>query len=401
MDQNLEQAPHLYVDQKKRSRFTIAATVVLSLLLLSLPVGVYLTQQKTTLYPQAASPLKPAPKASLEIATTSKTESAQEKFNIEILVRSDIDEANLVVAMLKFPADYLEVESVNTEQGLVEKKIESNFNNQKGEVSIIGGIPNPGFKTVETTKDSSGHILATIYFKPKKPGSINLYFDSSSAIFRNSDNTNILEKKGDLMLTINETNPILHSSPSAILNNSQEKLKIISPKGGLVYSYFQPMQILWEPKDISKISSIDLFLNGSKLGKISSNIVSGGAFLWNPQNTLVLPYANVENTFQIVVTALDKNGNVATGSTDGPFGIITDNKIVQKIATASARLSFDNLDINGGGALDPEDLSIILSNFGRKILTNPKTDINRDGVVNELDLWMLKKSMLESNIIKE
>jgi hypothetical protein len=52
-----------------------------------------------------------------------------------------------------------------------------------------------------------------------------------------------------------------------------------------------------------------------------------------------------------------------------------------------------NFDVNGDGQINSADVTIVSSNIGRKKLTNPKADINLDGVVDQKDLDLIKSAL--------
>ncbi len=218
-----------------------AHILLLILLLAGIALGVYLVQQKTNLLPKAflpgAQPPEIAPSTSLALIPTLKTQtldgSSQEEnvvqegsVNIfqglssesaepstvrlsyypgeEILVKlyaaSDIDEANLFVAKIKFDKDLLEVQKINYDRTFINNWVEQNYDNSGGTISLVGGVPSPGYKTTP----GNPSLMATIIFKAKKIGSTTISFTDESVIYRNSDNQNILQIKVDSTISITE-----------------------------------------------------------------------------------------------------------------------------------------------------------------------------------------------------
>lgn len=95
-------------------------------------------------------------------------------------------------------------ESPNLQNSFITNWVEQNFDNNAGTVSLVGGVPNPGFQT--TVGDKSA-LMATIVFRPKKVGKGVIGFSDLSAIYRNSDNLNILTIKRDLEIEISRPVP--------------------------------------------------------------------------------------------------------------------------------------------------------------------------------------------------
>lgn len=139
----------------------------------------------------------------LNSKTNESSKSSQIKVNL--LARSDTDPANLFVAKIKFPPDLLEVVELITDQKgepFIQLWADKTFDNSKGTISLIGGIPTPGAKTSSNKPDP---VMATLVFKPKKEGNPVISFEDTSEIFRNTDNINILTVKKSLELNISKT----------------------------------------------------------------------------------------------------------------------------------------------------------------------------------------------------
>lgn len=155
------------------------------------------------------------------------------QIRVSVLIKSDLDSANLFVAKLKFPSNLLQAESIDlrsesTASGFIKNWFISNWalntidnntgDNNTGSVSLVGGVPNPGF---QTQSESSGSAMADVIFKSIAPGEAKITFDNTSAIYRNSDNINILVDKKDITVKILGENaiasiltPTLAPSPS-------------------------------------------------------------------------------------------------------------------------------------------------------------------------------------------
>ena len=144
--------------------------------------------------------------ASFELTGPETSPKVNQEFPIVLRTTSSVDEANLFSAQINFDKEYLEVSRIETGNSFVTQWVSKDFDNNSGLLKIVGGVPNPGFKTPELGSD-----LATIIFKPKKSGSSLLTFSDASAIYRNSDNADILSLKTPLLL---EVSPSATPTPS-------------------------------------------------------------------------------------------------------------------------------------------------------------------------------------------
>lgn len=402
-------APQAPTIRPALSRKSIFSVLGLLILFLGLPLGVYLSISQTNLFSKAAVIAPPAsPQASFSLETPKVSVATGEDFSVTILVRSDIDRANLFVAKVNFPADKLVVETVATgsaqfsssNQNTVQKWVETKVDNQTGQVSLVGGVANPGFKT--DPNNSQKAILTTIIFKAKASGPAALRIDSASAIFRNSDQQNILQTKQGLTVNI-VGNPIpdIDSASSSVSLNSDSNITVLYPNGGENLSYFNPTDIKWTAPGADLVN-IGLILNGEFLGQIASNIANNGQYTWNPQDTLPIGFINPYNTFQIEVSA-DEDGQVISGQSNGPFGINM-SKELDSEATSSAQFLTSSIeeasDLNQDGKLNLTDLSLLFSNYNKQLGGDTKRfDLNQDGGVNDIDLWYLMNFLIKNNVI--
>ncbi len=161
-------------------------------------MGVYLVQQKTNLFPKALLPPSQAPETSFTLETQKVPVVVGEEIAVKLLVRSDIDEANLFVAKIKFPADIVEVTGIKTDKSFIQNWVEQFYDNKTGEISLIGGFPSPGYRS----SIGQESIMAIVTFKARAKGEAKIAFTESSAIYRNTDNLNILNIKRDTSISI-------------------------------------------------------------------------------------------------------------------------------------------------------------------------------------------------------
>ncbi len=131
------------------------------------------------------------PETSLAIEATASA-AVNTSFVAEVKVRTDKQESNLFVSKINFPANLLEVTGVDTTGSFVTSWAEKFYDNATGQISLVGGVPNPGYKTTGTAMTA-----AKITFRVKAGGTANLDLTDQSQIFSNATNTNIIEKTTD------------------------------------------------------------------------------------------------------------------------------------------------------------------------------------------------------------
>ncbi len=391
----MDDLPHLIVDEPKRSKKALAAIIVVSLMILLIPAGVYLISQQTQLVPQAAAPQKSQVlENSLSLSAVSGQAALGGEVGVDILVQADSDSMNLVDTKIKFDPQALKVTKIATTSAskdyFATKWFESSFDNIQGQAVLVGGVPNPGIKT------SPGQTLklATVYFRPQRLGPVSISFEEDSGIYRNSDNINALKKLNNIEVNISEglslgPDKLKEDSASSDTLKPNPIFTLISPKGGEDYSYFKPLTIEWNLKDMDKIKTLTLLVNGEPFGEIASNFTNPSRYEWSPQTTLLLPYITLSNTYEIEVTGVSKKGEEIKIRSEGPFGILAREEIIFTLPGESPE--GENFGIT--------DASLLLSQFDKQ-LDQSRVDLNKDGGVNQLDLWLLRKLLLSKGIIK-
>lgn len=209
-------------------------------LLVAIAISVYLVGQQTNLLPKASffPPPPPPPEVSLSLSpvfenlpdpvpllqseevkqeTQGSPVSVKPNYQVgdyipvALLARSDLEEANLFVAKIKFDKELLEVISIDlpdipvgseapiADLSFVKNWVEQNFDQNEGTISLVGGVPSPGFKT--DSLDYPG-VMTLIIFQAKKEGTAAISFSDASEVLRNSDNQNILQYKDNTQVLI-------------------------------------------------------------------------------------------------------------------------------------------------------------------------------------------------------
>lgn len=314
------------VTKASNKKIFITGGIILAVILIGIG-GFFFIKTKNSSQPVPVTP-NPTP-AAIEgakffLSADPPASSIGAQIKVSILVKSDKDAANLFIAKLKFSNTQLQAKSISlrseaTSSGFIKdwfisNWVENTIDNNTGSVSLVGGVPNPGF---QTPIESSGSAMADVIFEAKAPGDSIISFDDTSAVYRNSDNANILVGKQAVTIKITGEAPI-NITPT-IASSSTE----ISPSVALTPS---------------------------------------------PSPTMMaLP--NISPT------------SVPISSTVSP--------------TPSGPLVGD---VNQDNKVDFQDLSSLLSLWGKTGSEVQKADLNNDGVVNSFDYSRLTKILKDAGI---
>lgn len=248
-----------------------APVLVLLVLLLigGVVLGVYLVKNQTFFTPSASVSGPIYPEVSLELRDAPPPHPVGSNIAVKILIRSDFDAANQFVAKIKFPQNLLNVVSLDTtaeasgsaEVYPVNSWLEEFYDNTTGEISLVGGVPDPGLKTDPNSQTQ--YVMATINFKGMAEGNAYLDFLNESAIYRNSDNVNILVLRRSVTIPITAALQSVSPSPSATpdmdsdydkFTDSQEIFMGTNPKKACP---IDKVDAAWPP-DVNN----DTFING-------------------------------------------------------------------------------------------------------------------------------------------
>lgn len=201
-----------------RSDKGVAQLLIVILLFAGIVLGVYLAGQTQIFKPKASISEPTGPQTALFLQTIGDAKLlVSGTVSIGVYARSDVTEANLFVAKIKFPSDYVSIESIDKKDSFISQWLEEYFDNSSGDLSLIGAVPNPGYKT------NFGEVpvkIATVNFKLLKTGNVTINLTQDSAIYRNLDNTNILAVRGSADINIYDPNqapsepPVVIATPS-------------------------------------------------------------------------------------------------------------------------------------------------------------------------------------------
>ncbi len=182
-----------------------AQILMLLILVAGLGAGLFLVTHPTIFKPKASGgTISYIPETSFHLSEDSNAvHPLGQEFTVTLEVRSDTDAANLFTAKMQFPPQYISVSRIETENSFVKNWVENHYDNSKGSISLIGGVPTPGFGTKIGEPPA---VMARITFMANHPTSTlagnHIVFTPDSAIYRNTDNVNILSTSKDFLFGI-------------------------------------------------------------------------------------------------------------------------------------------------------------------------------------------------------
>lgn len=426
---------------KLNQRGVIAQVLILILLILGAIVGVYLVQNRTNLLPKAGGSAPIGPQTNFELVGINdcplglmcielfrKRPKVGEEFEVKLYARSDLETANLFSAKLNFPNKSLEIVKIKTENSFVKNWVENDYSNEDGTVSLVGGVPNPGFQT-QTGGESA--LMATIIFKGVKEGESTIVFTDSSAIYSNLNNINILTRKEPYTVSVRsgsaddeEGRGILSLDPKAGTYNlgCSFSVDVDVDTGGLdtdgtdVLINYDPTKLTVESIDftnlydkypgnsndpqkgrivISGLSSVEQPVNGKgTLATINFTVKKDAKegetsliFDFDPKDKLKTTDSNIVQRGK-VTDILDSVVNATFNTGTGPCTVVTPSP-------AAGRG-----DGNGDSKIDLSDLSVLLTYFNNMKGYKKEVDLNDDRKVNTIDFSMMRNLLIDKGVIK-
>jgi len=198
-------------------------------------------------------PLTVRAEAFLYLAPLNENFDTGEEIVVSVKVDTGGMPINVVKTTLHFPQDKLAVIDISKDNSIFSLwPEEPKFSNESGEISFLGGAPQPGF----TGKD--GQIIA-IKFKAKERGIAVFSFGESAILASDGKGTNIFSYAKESRYTINKPAPAISSST----HSDQEKW----------YSN-NNLELHWElPSDILEVSFALDKISDTQADKISDGRV--------------------------------------------------------------------------------------------------------------------------------
>lgn len=331
-----------------------------------------------------------------------------ENFKVKIRVKTPTESANTFLAQLQFDNSKLEVVDIKMDDSVgsfITQTDDIFYDNATGEISLLGGLPDPGLTTVL----AAGETMAEITFNTKATGQSEITLLSTSEIISNNSAINILNVGSFLGYIVNVNVPFSPSpspsvAPSVSPSPSPAQACIITAVGWV--SNTNPIQ---------NGSLVTLRVTGS--GDCEGQTL---AFTVGEDDGLIGSDPVVANP----VNATFNNSNIATTSwvaefqQDGFNGFnnppeyfftasLTGNPQTTLTTTAGQNLRVNNLregefingDGNRDGKVDIRDLAVLRKWWGKTGFPQ-EIDIDDNGVLNTFDLGGLRKILEAAGIIK-
>ncbi|MCL5783952.1 MAG: dockerin type I domain-containing protein [Patescibacteria group bacterium] len=340
----------------------------------------------------------PSTSASFSLTSDKSQYTSGELVQVTVAVKSDTDAANLFAAKLKFPADLLQVNKIDlkSDSSFIKNWIEDDFDNSEGTVSLVGGLPNPG---LQTHSGESNTLMAEITFVTKRTGTATISFNSDSAIYRNSDNENILGLKKEVSfqilpsITITPTSgPVPTISPfswqinaEAVCSNGIKPVQ----KTRLFYALWPIGNLVWHNDNFAPGIHNRVISSTDPRNYIYVGLDGEGTGALKPSGTPPNPAISYITFFN------PPTWGARWGRADLPAGIYN----LKFQAPAAWCMSGKLGDINGDGKVDLVDLSTLLSRWNMSV-NGQAVDLNGDGVVNTADYSLMLKVLVDAGIIK-
>lgn len=145
-------------------------------------------------------------------------------FSIEIRTNTGGQNINTVAANLTYDTSVLTPQSVDTTGSFVSIWFENDINESSGEIRLTGSVPSPGV-------NGDNLLFAKINFTAGQAQTTQIQFNTDSAMFRDSDNTNILSQTVGAVVTIDETGvtPTVSNNPTPTGGSTIQPTTFISP----------------------------------------------------------------------------------------------------------------------------------------------------------------------------
>lgn len=266
--------------------------LIVVILLIGLGLGAYLVQRQTSLKSHASVgdsensySLVAYPKGGSAITEPQDSPSISVKpgdqFTVDILVRTPTDEVNLFSAKLKFDKDMIQVADNGLEVGtadpfVLRQKTEAVFSNDNGTISVVGGVPAPGYKSI--LKQSG--LLARMTFKAIKEGKTKIDFLDGSEMYKNSDGSK-LELVIQRGLNVTVSNPVQSGTENQTTEIKYQfgKEKVQDPLPTITdNSFVFPLNISITPEEL--LQKTDKKCYGIAWSIVSPNTSASGKYIY-------------------------------------------------------------------------------------------------------------------------
>lgn len=364
----------------------VVAILLLSSVLSSKGNLTYKSKLFPKLYPKRQSYAFSDPTGAVFSLRTNATNiDVGQEIPVTILVRTDTHKANLFSAQINFDKDKLEVLRIERTDTFITQWIETIFNNNTGRISVIGGFPKPGFTT-----SGSDALMATVVFRTKVDGQALISFDTSSKIYKNSDNANFLTRTNDLTIGILPSatpTPTPAPTPTPTPTPAPTACTLIGARwtasnNPAVEGSIVTLQVISEGNCLSETVSFEVREDDGLLGF--------DPILNQPSNATFNTNGSLSTSW---VAEYQPDG--FGGLNDPPeyyfnATLLSDNTTITSIlpnleVTKLPATGYKKGDINRDTVVDLQDLSIMFSYWFDTTNFPDEADINSDGIINTFD----------------
>lgn len=184
--------------------------------------------------------------ASLSITPASSKISVGNIISVKVAVGTQGKSINNSEAKILFPADLLEVVSINKSSSIFSMWVEDpKFSNIAGTISFNGGLPNPGYV-------GEGGEIVSVAFRAKKSGTASVVFSDSAVRENNGLGTDILTTKQLASIqidaaqneipTVNTTTNNLPLKPQ-VISSTHSQQDAWYPSTSATFSWMMPSDI--------------------------------------------------------------------------------------------------------------------------------------------------------------
>lgn len=308
------------------------------------------------------------------------------------------EEANLFSARLSFDPLLLEVVNIDTGSSFISagQWVSNNFDNTTGEINLIGGVPNPGYKnTVATT-------MATIAFRGKAAGSAQVNFGANSAIYRNVDNVDILATPTGATINITgvtaSPSPSPSVAPSVVPSASPSVAPSASPSPSPALCSISQANWVTPTNPVTQGKVVGLSVTGTSncAGQSVSFKVFEDDGVWGTDTVKNIPPTTKFNTSNVATSnwlaEYQTDPSLIANNIPEYFfiaqlssGITAKSLDPELQVTELGAGAFLTGDADHSGKVDERDLSILLTNWNKISDFIDELDLNVDGVVNSID----------------
>lgn len=356
--------------------------------------------------------------ATLSLSTTSPNVEPGQEIPVAITTRTDTHKANLFSAKLNFDATKLEVVRVDNTGTFITKWVEEIYDNTTGKVSIVGGVPKPGFST-----SGADATVTTVVLRTKDIGSTTVSFDPTSAIYRNTDNVNFLSGTTNLTVTVEipptptptgapTATPTPIEVPTATPTPLPTETPIPTPTPTTCSLTGGSWVSTLNPTNEGSIVTLVVSSAGPCTGKqVSFEVREDDGLLGSDPvttNPSAATFTSPDSVSTSWVAEYQPDGfegindppeyYFITAISDGSSSITSGAPQLQ--VNKSATTIYKKGDANRNGVVDLQDLSILLSYWFDTANFPDEVDINNDGIINTFDFSGMLVILRQNGVIQ-